>query len=153
MGDPAPTNRNDIGDSRLEPVQEIHADVKFLRDINTSAVVKPYDALNEFYNDLVHAMNTAGRTLDLTHIRHQPSADFGESTNAYFDRVLGWIDHEPSRWVRRLSPVRTRQMEAWARELASMCEREPRLEVRVVDWSMLRRSTWRSSMGKPSSWR
>lgn len=120
----------------VTPVEEIHTDVQYLKSLSTSAKVNPYPSLEAFYADLRHALSQAKYTLDLTHIRDNPPADFGDHASGWFDAVVDWLEADPARSVRRLIAIRNEAMHEWAQELERVSDRLPRLEVRVVTWNI-----------------
>ena len=120
----------------LYPVEQIHTDVRYLRDLSTSAKISPYPTLDAFYSDLRHALSRAQYTLDLTHIRDNPPADFGEHTSGWFDAVAEWVTKDSARSVRRLIAVRNEAMQEWAEELHAAAARLPQFHIRVVKWDI-----------------
>jgi hypothetical protein len=121
---------------QISPVEEIHRDVRFLRELTVGVKVKTSDSIRKFYGDLLHALNSAEKTLDLTHIRDQPPDEFGESSTGYFEGVLKWLNEDSDRSVRRIISVRNRKMRAWAQYLATQCEEYPGFQVRVIEWTI-----------------
>lgn len=120
----------------VTPVEEIHSDVRYLRELSASARISPYPSLDAFYSDLRHALGRAKYTLDLTHIRDNPPDDFGDHTAGWFDAVAEWVQKDSSRSVRRLVSVRNDRMYDWVQQLASVAVEIPRFQVRVVKWDI-----------------
>ncbi len=121
----------------VAPVDEIHEDVRFLRGVAEAVSVQRYATVESFYTDLTHAVDEATVSLDLSHIRDQPPADFrGSHPTEYFNRVMEWTTAGPQRSVRRLISVRNDEMRQWARLLADATSQIPAFRVRVVKWDI-----------------
>jgi hypothetical protein len=120
----------------LTPVDEIHTDVRYLRELSSSAKISPFPTIDAFYADLRHALSKATYSLDLTHIRDNPPQDFGEHASGWFEAVLEWLSKDSARSARRLISVRNEGMRTWAAELQRASSQVSRLQVRVVDWSV-----------------
>jgi len=120
----------------LTPVEEIHTDVRFLRQAATSVKVELFPGLDEFYRQLDAARSKGTATLDLTHIRDEPPAEFGEDAASWSDSVIDWLRAGPSRSVRRVIAVRSEGMREWAKRLAETQETTPGYHVRVVEWEI-----------------
>jgi hypothetical protein len=120
----------------LTPVGEIHSDVRYLRQLSSSARISPYSTVDAFYADLRHALTKADYNLDLTHIRDNPPDDFKDHTSGWYDTLLDWLAADGSRSARRIISVRNEQMREWAETLATTAQEQPRLHVAVVDWSV-----------------
>lgn len=119
----------------VTPVDEIAANVKYLRELAGTAV-QTYSTVDAYYSDLLHAMSKATASLDLTHIRDQPPSDFiGSHPGEYFKHVRDWVSSTDGRYVRRIIAVRNPKMRAWAEELARQTKDLP-YKVRVIDWSV-----------------
>ena len=120
----------------VTPVDEIHADVRYLRDV-AGLSVQTYPTVDTFYADLRHAVDEAGMTLDLTHIRDQPPSDFtGSQPSEYFKQVLRFAETGEGRLVRRIISVRNDEMRVWAEDLDLHTRELRRYQIRVVDWSI-----------------
>lgn len=120
----------------LTPVEEIHSDVRYLRELSVSAKISPYPSLDAFYADLRHALSKAEYTLDLTHIRDNPPTDFSEHTSGWYDAIGEWLEKDSTRTARRVIAVRNDAMRHWATQLLRMVKKLPRFQVRVVDWEI-----------------
>jgi hypothetical protein len=118
------------------PVDEIHEDVKYLRNV-AGLSVQTYPTVDLFYRDLRHAVDEATASLDLTHVRDQPPSDFeGSEPSDYFSQVINWVIADASRSVRRVIAVRNDRMLDWAKQLYSETSHCTRYQVRVIDWSI-----------------
>ena len=113
---------------------EIYTDVRFLREV-ADVRVQRMPNVKDFYDNLEGAVDHATSTLDLTHIRDSPPADFGPGAGDFFDKVIEWCGTE-GRSARRIICVRSPAMYDWAQELALRIENLHQFRVRVVDWSI-----------------
>jgi hypothetical protein len=113
---------------------EFHTDVRFLRDVaNVRVQLTPN--VKDFYESLDKALDQSTSTVDLTHIRDSPPADFGPGAGGFFERVVDWCGVE-GRSVRRIICVRSPAMYDWARELAAKTEHLPQFKIRVINWTI-----------------
>lgn len=119
----------------LDPVEEIHTDVRFLRD-RFGLSAQTFSTVEEFYSQLGNAVRAAESTLDLTHIRDNPPDDFGPQSAAYSDLIVDWLRQNPARSARRIISIRTDNMLAWAQHLSRVTEEVPSYRIRVVAWSV-----------------
>ena len=113
---------------------EIRTDVRFLREVANVRVQRMPNS-KDFYDNLDRARDQATSTLDLTHIRDSPPADYGHGTSAFFDRVVDWCSVE-GRSVRRIISVRSPAMYDWALELDAKTRDLPQFRIRVIDWAI-----------------
>jgi hypothetical protein len=113
---------------------EIHTDVRFLREV-ADVRVQRMPNVKDFYDNLERAVDQATATLDLTHIRDSPPADFGAGAGDFFNEVVRWCGTE-GRSARRIISVQSPAMYDWAQELAARTEHLPQFRVRVIDWSI-----------------
>ena len=120
----------------LTPVEEIHTDVRFLREAADSVSVELFPGVEPFYRQLAIAREKGTATLDLTHIRDEPPEDFGDEAAGWSDTVAEWLDAGPGRSVRRIISVRSQSMRAWAEHLEQHEASKPGYEVKVVDWQL-----------------
>ncbi len=121
----------------VAPVDEIHEDVRYLRGVAEAVRVQRYATMESFYSDLAHAVEEASVSLDLSHIRDQPPAEFrGNRPTEYFNRVMEWTTSGSQRSVRRLISIRNQEMRQWASQLADATSQIPAFRVRVVKWDM-----------------
>lgn len=120
----------------VTPVDEIHQDVKYLRDL-AGLSVQTYPTVDAYYIDLRHAVNEATVSLDLTHIRNQAPPEFvGREPSEYFKQVRDWVGASDSRSIRRIISIKNAEMLTWAKQLAEEIEGIPRYRVSVLDWSI-----------------
>ena len=122
--------------SLLDPVAEIRTDVRYLRNVYTSAPSRNFNTTREFYDDLGRAVDQAVSTADLTHIRDNPPADFGQEAETYSELIIEWLRRDPSHSARRIISVRSSAMMDYARALQQVQARVPSYRIRVVDWSI-----------------
>lgn len=115
------------------PVPEIRTDVRYLREV-ADVRVQRMPNVKEFYDSLDAAVRSATSTLDLTHIRDTPPADFGEQAGKFFGNLVDWCTVE-GRSARRIISVRNAAMHEWAKQLADETRHLSRFSVRVVEWS------------------
>jgi hypothetical protein len=120
----------------LDPVEEIHTDVRYLRDATKTIKAKTFPTVEDFYTALQQAVREATTTLDLTHIRDNPPADFGPESTEYTRYVFDWIRRDVRHSVRRIISIRNEAMLLWARELYQEVAELPGYHVRVLDWSI-----------------
>lgn len=116
------------------PVPQIRTDVKYLRDIADIGVQRMPN-VKDFYDSLSRAVDHASVTLDLTHIRSTPPADFGEDAGAFFAKLIAWSSVE-GRSIRRIISVQSPAMYEWAKQLARETEHISRFEIKVIDWRL-----------------
>lgn len=95
--------------------------------------VKRYDTYQDFYHDLNIEMKKAKISLDLTHIRNEPPADFVLG-KAYYDGVKDWCQSNPGAPVRRITAINNLQMLNWAHQLLNMSDECKNFYVRICDW-------------------
>lgn len=123
--------------SLLNPVEEIHKNVRYLRNVKeTSAPSRTFSTRQEFYNDLAKAVEQATSTLDLTHIRDHPPKDFGTEAEEYAESVANWLREDSDHSARRIISANSPAMLEWARALAKLQQSLPAYHIRVVDWSI-----------------
>lgn len=115
-------------------VESIGRQVKSLVDAAEATPVEKIDTVTEFYDSLSRSVAKAQHTLDLTHIRDTPPADFGPTAVGFFNEVFEWCAAHESRSVRRVIAVPNPEMRAWAEQLREKTKELPRFEVRVLDW-------------------
>lgn len=121
----------------LNPVEEIHRDVRYLRNVKeTAAPSRTFATTQEFFGDLGEAVERATSTLDLTHIRDHPPQAFGTEAEDYAETVTDWLRRDSSHSARRIISVRSPAMLAWAQHLAKVQDGVPGYHIRVVDWSI-----------------
>jgi hypothetical protein len=117
------------------PVEEIHDDVKYLREVSGLSV-QSYPTLSSYYLDLRHGVSEARHSLDLTHIRDNPPDDFlGVHPSEYFREVVAFAENDEGHYVRRIIAVRNDRMRAWAETLHQSTSLIPRYQVRVIEWA------------------
>ncbi len=119
----------------LNPVEQIHEDVRYLRDATVAIPVRSFPSVEEFFADLRHAESQATHRLDLTHIRSTPPEDFGNNASGWYDEVLSWVDGADDRRARRIITIQNRRMFEWAARLQEDVVDRPRFEIRVLSWS------------------
>jgi len=122
--------------NQVKPVEEIHQDVKYLRDVNEKVPVKPYGSASAFFEGLAAAVKSAKNTADLTHIRDTPPKEFGSKSVDYYDAVYEWVKDAEDRSIRRIVSVRNDEMVEWAKSLAKKARKCERFNVRVVNWEI-----------------
>jgi len=115
---------------------EIRTDVRYLRKVADSVRVQRMDNIHDFYESLSQAVDEAESTLDLTHIRDSPPADFGVGAGAFFEKLRDWCLENDERSIRRIICVRTTPMYIWAEKMAEETEGIRRFKIRVIDWSI-----------------
>jgi hypothetical protein len=120
----------------LSPVEEIHTDVRYLRQAATSVKVELFPGIDEFYDQLRDAREEAASTLDLTHIRDDAPSDFGQGAALWSDSVVDWLTAKEGRSVRRVISARSESMKAWAKQLLQIQADVPAYHIRVVDWDI-----------------
>jgi hypothetical protein len=91
--------------------------------------------VKDYYDSLTLAVGEAVSSLDLTHIRDSPPADFGEHATVFFDQLVDWCLAD-GHSIRRVISIRTPAMREWAQQLASETEHLTRFKVRVIDWKI-----------------
>lgn len=123
--------------SLLNPVEEIHKNVRYLRNVKeASAPSRTFSTRQEFYNDLGKAVEQATSTLDLTHIRDHPPKAFGAEAEEYAESVASWLREDANHSARRIISVNSPAMLEWAKHLAKLQQNLPTYHIRVVDWSI-----------------
>ncbi len=120
----------------ISPVEQIHKDVRFLRETTVGVKVKTFDSMRQFYKALDDALDAARRSLDLTHIRDNPPDDFGTNAATYYEGVINWLNEDSDRSVRRIIAVRNARMHAWAVQLSEQCQKSAGFQVRVINWAI-----------------
>lgn len=116
------------------PLPQIGRDVRYLRQV-ADVGVERMPTVKDFYDGLVSGLGKAKSTLDLTHIRDHPPADFGAGASDFFSRLLDWCVAEDGRSIRRIIAVRSTAMYEWARQLEQETANLPQFEVRVIEWA------------------
>lgn len=117
----------------LDPVEEIHSDVRYLRSQAPEVKVQRFQGSRDFYTVYNGAVRSATATLDLTHIRPHAPARFGPEGDTSTRLVMDFVENGGS--VRRLIAVRTEEMKAWARELEKASRPHGNYHVSVVEWT------------------
>lgn len=116
------------------PLPQIGKDVRYLREI-ADVGVQRMPTVKDFYDSLMDGLAKAETTLDLTHIRDHPPADFGPGASEFFTRLVDWCMTEQGRSIRRIISVRNVAMYEWALALAEQVADLPQFEIRVIDWA------------------
>lgn len=120
----------------VNSLPEIRTDVRYLREVADSVRVQRMETIHDFYESLSSAVNEAENTLDLTHIRDSPPADFGVGAGAFFDKLMDWCTAADDRSIRRIISIRTTPMYIWAQQMAQETEHLRQFNIRVIDWSV-----------------
>ena len=120
----------------INSLPEIRTDVRYLREVADSVRVQRMETIHDFYDSLSRAVDEAENTLDLTHIRDSPPADFGIGAGAFFDKLLDWCTAADDRSIRRIISIRTTPMYIWAQTMSQETEHLRQFNIRVIDWSI-----------------
>jgi hypothetical protein len=96
-------------------------------------VLKKYDTYDEYYSDLKNAVANAKKSLDLTHIRHEPPSAFSNSEK-YFDSIRDWCRKNRSGYMRRVTTISNERMKQWVRELKATEQEVSNYHVRICKW-------------------
>jgi hypothetical protein len=111
---------------------EIHEDVRYLRraaDVHVDRMA----TVKDFHDSLLKALEKATSTLDLTHIRDNPPADFGPEASKFYEQLVDWVTVD-GRSIRRIIAVKSPAMCDWARNLADDTKHLSNFRIRVIDW-------------------
>lgn len=115
---------------------DVQATVQRLKDLAEGHSITTFSNADQYYSELVKALQTTQSSVDLTHIRANVPKDFGKTAHGWFDLVRDWVRAEPSnRSVRRVISIRNPQMATWARSLAVETGGLP-FYVSVIDWPL-----------------
>lgn len=117
----------------LDPVEEIHSDVRYLRSQAPEVKVQRFQGPKDFYTVYNGAVRNASAQLDLTHIRHDTLEKFGPEAESSARLVMEFVENGGS--VRRIISVANDEMKEWARQLDKVSRPHNNYHVHVVDWS------------------
>jgi hypothetical protein len=116
----------------LDPVEEIHSDVRYLRTQAPEVKVQRFQGPKDFYTVYNGAIRNASASLDLTHIRRDSPERFGAEAEASTRLVTDFVDTGGS--VRRIIAIRNDEIKAWARHLDKESRDQNNYHVCVVNW-------------------
>jgi hypothetical protein len=116
----------------LDPVEEIHSDVRYLRTQAPEVKVQRFQGPRDFYTVYNGAIRNASARLDLTHVRPDSPARFGPEAEASARLVTDFVENGGS--VRRVISIRNEDMKTWARQLEKESRGQTNYHVAVVNW-------------------